>query len=591
MAEDKQPPLESNLQQSGKNDSSILPQWLIKLCRPSRMLWLGPLLGFMLSVPFLFSGFKLDDHLFKQQVIDKSLYIHRAVWDYFNWVSSDTEAAGYRERGIYLDWLTPDAFRFRPFRPLASIVHAFQFRFFGDSPWIMHIVLALLYALLIFLCAKLLTRFSLSSAAVGIGILIFAVDDTHSYSSASIMSYNTMLCCGFGLFALLMHDRWRQRKSNSGLMLSIAGFLLSLLSSEGGLAFMGYLLAYALFLEPGTWKKRAASLIPGVLVTAGYLVFYSIQHFGAKCFTAYLSPADEPWMSTLTVLSNTVVFTLSKILSLSPLTAVLQLTGAGGVVVAAVLLAIIAFIFRDFLVSNRTAAFFGTGMVLSIVPFTLGFISDRLLLWAGLGAAGLLGELFTSQSAKTGKPQRIFAKTLLVFNTVFSLILFIPTPFLALFSWDNGALALEKKVPSQNTVLLNSSNGFSFLYAPAIRCEKGKAWPEHFYYLYCGMDTLTVKRTGERTLLATPSKGWFPSEYERSRRPKQLYFKQGDTINLQLMTAVIEKASGDGRPLGVSFTFKRDFSEFAWMRWTKNGPEKCEAPAMGEEMRLFAPLF
>jgi hypothetical protein len=270
---------------------------------------------------------------------------------------------------------------------------------------------------------------------------------------------------------------------------------------------------------------------------------------------------------------------------------VLQITGIQGAVVAFVILAALIFIFRNFLMSNRTAAFFGTGMAISIIPFTLGFISDRLLLWAGLGAAGLLGELFTVQSARSGKPQRISAKTLLVFNTALSLMLFIPTPLLALFSWEKGAVALEKNVPKENTVFLNLSKGFALLYGPAIRCEKGGEWPAHFYNLYGGMDTVTIKRTGERTILAATTKGWFATQYERSRRPKQLYFEKGDSINLQLMTATIQEVTTDKRPLKVSFTFKKDLSEFVWMQWTKVGPQRCKLPEIGGEMRLFAPLF
>jgi len=57
------------------------------------------------------------------------------------------------------------------------------------------------------------------------------------------------------------------------------------------------------------------------------------------------------------------------------------------------------------------------------------------------------------------------------------------------------------------------------------------------------------------------------------------------------MTAVFEKVTADGRPISVSFNFKRDLSEFRWMKSTKNGPEKCELPPVGEEMQLVLPMF
>ena len=68
-------------------------------------------------------------------------------------------------------------------------------------------------------------------------------------------------------------------------------------------------------------------------------------------------------------------------------------------------------------------------------------------------------------------------------------------------------------------------------------------------------------------------------------------FKEGDVVDLQLMTATIEKVTSNNRPLVVNFTFKKDLAEFAWMKWTKKGPQVCELPSLGGETRLFATLF
>jgi hypothetical protein len=454
----------------------------------------------------------------------------------------------------------------------------------------MHIGLGLLYALTIVLCTRLLIGFSSTPVAAGIAMLLFAINDTHAYSVGWISAYNTVLCCMFGLIALLMHCHWRRRKSTLGLFLSVFAFLLSLLSSEGGLALMGYIVAYALFIEPGSWRKKTASIIPTTIIAIGYVLFYVIQDFGVKGSSTYLSPADDLWGTACAVLSNTAIMVVSEILSIPPVTVMFQFIGAAGVVIAVVLLVIMLFTLSSFLRSNRIVAFFGTGMVLSIIPFTLGGAQDRLLLWAGLGAAGLLGELFTSSAVTVVKLQRVSAKTLLFTNTVMSLIFFIPILYVYTV-FEVNAKALEKNSTSQNTIVLNTYGSFSFLYAPAIRSEKGGEWPEHFYYLYDGADTLTIKRASERTLLATTSKGWLATSAEQLSRSKYYPFSQGDTVKMKLMTAVIEDVSSDGRPISVRFTFEDDMRAFAWMKWTKNGPQRCELPAIGGEMRLVAPMF
>jgi hypothetical protein len=589
MPENNLPPPEAPLHQSVKNHSLVLPQWLITFSQPSRMLRLAPFLGFLLTAPSFFTGYFADDHFYRQHSIDKTIFNQRPVWDYFNFVSTDAETARFRERGI-LPWWTPDAFRLHFFRPITSVVHAFLFNSFGEAPWILHIGLALLYALLIFLCAKLLTRFSSNPVALGIGTLLFAIDDSHAYSAGWISAYNTMLGCIVGLSAILLYDRWRRIKSALGLALFVLAFFVALLCSEGAMGLMGYVVAYAIFIERGAWYKKLAVLVPGISIAVGYALFYSLRHLGVKASGAFLSPTDDLWGSVLGVLSNTIMLVPSQLLSFPPLAMMLQMAGPKGLVVAGVLLCVIIFIFRHFFFSNRIVAFFGVGMVLSVVPYALGGAQDRYLIWAGLGACGLLGELFALPVATLGTLQRISARILLFSNTVISLVFFIP--FLLFYSmFELSAPAFEKNVSTRNTVVLNGPLEVYFMYPPARRCANGDEWPQHFYYLYAGFDTVTIKRTGERALLAEISHGMFAKQGERLSRSKQFPFKQGDSVNLQLMTVVIEKVTPDGRPLKVSFMFKNDLTNFVWLRWTKKGPMKCAAPVMGEELRLFAPLM
>ena len=546
------------------------------------MLWLAPLLGFVLTLPSVLSGYVQDDHVYRQRSLDKTIHAKRPVWDSFNWLASDAEVTRYRERGVaQVTWWTPSTARTRFFRPAAALLHAVEFRFFGEAPWVMHVNRALLYALIVLLCVKLLARFSSTPVACGIACLIFAVDDVHAYSSGWIAAANTLLACVFGLFALLMHDRWRRDRSKTGLALSLVGFVLALLSSEGGLALLGYLVAYALFLESGGWKKRLASLAPAALVAAGYLVFYATQHLGVHGSFDYLSPTEDLGQTALIVLGGVVTGTLSQVLSIPAFAMILQM--AGGAIVAAVLLAAVIVVFRRFLRSSKTVAFFGTGMVLSIVPFTIGMMGDRLLLWAGLGAAGLLGELFATHTP-TAKLQRATAKTLLVTNTVVSLVFFIPTLFW-LAAIEKNIRKLEAVVTTEDTVMLNGST-IADNCAAAIRYEKHGRWPEHFYHLYNGLETMALRRTGERTLRATIPKGWFaPSLMSRGTRPRQVCFEPGRTFELELMTATIEEVTRDGRPRSVSFAFKKELSKLVWLESTMKGPKKIQVPALGEELR------
>lgn len=570
-------------QPSATSARGVSPGWLIRLCRPGRMLWLAPLLGFVLTLPSVLSGYVQDDHVFRQNSLQTTIYPRRAAWDYFHWQASAAEIAQYRERGIQqVTWWTPDTARSRFLRPLSSLLAAFEYSTFGQAPWLMHVDRALLYALIVFLAVKLLTRFSSSAAAGGIACLLFAIDDSHAYSSGWIASGNTLLTALFGLLALLMHDRWRRDHWLPGLALALVGFALSLLSSEGGLALLGYLAAYALFQDTGSWKQRVATLIPAALVAAGYLVVYFTQHLGIKGSFDWLSPTEDLWQTALVVVSGTLTGAVAQLTSIPMLALLLQGAGVWGPIVAALLLAALIVGFRRFLRSSKTVAFFGAGMLLSLMPFSVGMMGDRYLLWASLGGAGLMGELF-AVFVTTSRLQRIAAKTLLVTQVYVSLILFVPTLFW-LAAIENNIRKTEALVTSEDTVMLNGSL-IADNAAAGLRYENRGQWPEHFYHLYEGLDAMTVKRTGERTLLVTPDNGFFASSpISRGARPKELVFSQGQEFELQQMTATIEALTPDGRPASVSFAFKQDLSAFAWLEMAMNGPRTFQVPAVGEEV-------
>ncbi len=571
-------------EQSSTNPGPV-PPWLTKLCESPRMVWLAPLLGVLLTLPSVLSGMVQDDHLYRQHSLDQSIYIKRSAWDYFGWLTSNADVSHYREQALaQVTWWTPESARARFFRPLASLGHAFEFRFLGSSPWVMHVNRALLYGLLIYLCCKLFKRLSSVPAACGLACLLFAVDDTHAFTTGWISGLNTLLACAFGMLGLMMHDRWRKEGHWASLALSLASLLFGLLSSEVGLALYGYLAAYAVFLESGSPKQRLFSLAPATLLGVGYLVFYAAQDMGVKGSFDYVSPSNDPVQTLLTLLSGTLLGTLSQILSLSPFTLALQVMGPLGMAATIGLLAGLVWLYREFLASNRLVGFFALGMVLSILPFTIGMMGDRYLLWAGFGAAGLLGELFTVYTTPS-RLRRGVTKTLFLTNTVVSLLLFVPTLF-----WLNpiqGTIRqCEAAVTRQNTVLLNG-HPIAVMVAAAMRYEKGGEWPQHFYHFYDSIAPLNVERTGERSLLVTVPHGWFsPSLFNQARRPRELRFTKGQQFHLQLLTATIEETTLDERPRKVRFTFKRDLSDFAWLQWTMRGPKLWSVPELGKAVQV-----
>ena len=118
---------------------SSIKAWFTHLLKSKRVIWVAIILGTILSLPSIFSGYVADDHLLIQNTMSESIYPTRSNTDYFTMVSSENELSSMRERGIF-QWWTPNEFRINFFKPLSSLLHAFQFGLFPNSPWIMHII-------------------------------------------------------------------------------------------------------------------------------------------------------------------------------------------------------------------------------------------------------------------------------------------------------------------------------------------------------------------------------------------------------------------------------------------------------------------
>ena len=141
-----------------------------------------------------------------------------------------------------------------------------------------------------------------------------------------------------------------------------------------------------------------------------------MHQYGTEGSGIYLSPTGNIAGSIFIILKNILLLTVSQILSIPALSMLLDGIGPKGTVVAVILFFSIILIFRKFLTANNRVAFFGTGMILSLLPYTLGPPQDRLLIWSGLGAAGLLGKLSIGNKLITSKLQRI--STRILFSTL-----------------------------------------------------------------------------------------------------------------------------------------------------------------------------
>jgi len=126
------------------------------------------------------------------------------------------------------------------------------------------------------------------------GRVLYAIDDAHGMPVGWLANRNAVLAAFFGVSAISAHDRWRRGPAAWSGLLAALLLSLSLLSAEAGIATCAYLLAYAVFIEPGPWQRRLASLLPYAVILVAWRIAWTLQGYGVHGLGLYADPLHQP---------------------------------------------------------------------------------------------------------------------------------------------------------------------------------------------------------------------------------------------------------------------------------------------------------
>jgi hypothetical protein len=539
-----------------------------------------------LALPALRHGLQADDNVFLTLVSDG----HRP-W-YLFYFSPAAIASGV-EVGAFPWWSSP-SLTFEFLRPLASVMHWFEFTNFPHLPALMRALSILLYAATV-ACATLAYRELLPAAPAALAALLFAIDDGHAVPAAWISARNTQLAALFSVLALLLHLRGRRATTSWQTVLlscaSAGSTALALASGEAGIWALVYVFAAAIALEHRGVRSRMRGLWPHLAVTAAWLSVFTSRSYGLRGSGFYRSVS-----SPLEVLAQ-------GLLDLP-----LWLAGAfgpGHIDVAASmpqgparLLALpIAALFVACLVplvwTSRAARFFALAALGCIAPLFTTVPQDRLLVGASFGAFGLIG-LFIVETAHGAQPAvaRWGRRLHLGVHACLAPLLF---PLVASNPqlMQNTNLALTAAAPPGRDVVLIDSPAETLGYYAyhTLRAQapvRGGA-PRSLHQLYAGRSDLWLERIDERTLDVRAALGWGSTPYESFFASAHLMPAVGSKRRVGEMQISVLEADEQGRPMRVRFEFPDalEAPHRVWLTWHERGPVPWTPPPLGQ--RAFVP--
>jgi hypothetical protein len=571
---------------------------LVGLLTAPRAPLAAALLAFVLVSRVLRAGLIADDYFHRMVLLHRGAWVDGSpVRELFGFVPTRL-AAWMRDVG-YVPWWADPAIHIDLARPLTALTHVLDYALWPDRPALQHLHSLLWYALGVGLVAGLFRRLHGPGTAAGMAGLLFAVEEAHVVSAGWIANRNALLCLVFGVVCLLLHLEWRRSGAWRHLLLAAVALAVGLGCGEATLGAVAYVAAWQLTCEAGSWWRRLAALAPYGAVIVVWRLLYVAYGYGTQGSALYVDPGASPRAFAAVLVERWPLLLAAQWFQLPA--NVWILTSRGVQLYASALGAVLALglavLLWPLLRRERLARFWGVGMAASLVPVCGAFPMDRLLIFAGVGAFGLMALLFESCRTWPWEPpvpvtwRRRAAVVLLVLHgPVAAAITVFGASVLPLLGRPTSMGAAEApggpEVTDQTFVFVNG-NDFPVVYTHIVRTAMGAPAPRRMAQL-APLAASRLRREDPQTLVIAPAGGFLAAPFDRLLASPSRRFFAGESIDRPDYVAQVRSVTPDGRPQEVAFRFRRRLEDarLRWLYWDDGHIRDFPLPRVGETLEL-----
>jgi hypothetical protein len=510
-----------------------------------------------------------------------------------------------------LPWWSNNHLKAAFWRPITVLTQMLDYSLWPNQPSLMHAQSIFWFALMIASAALLYRQVMGATLAATLAALLYALDHSHALAVAWLASRNGILAGLFGILAILTHIRARQEQSTLLNFLSPIFLAISLLSAEAGIGTVAYLVAFALTLDRSGWKRGLLQLWPHFLVVVAWRIAWSAQGYGVFAMEdLYIDPGTAPLTFAQTLLVRAPIALLGQWSGIPP-EIHLGLSSRGVAIMWAAGLAsttAIVAVLYPLLRRSHITQFWALGMALATILICTTAPMNRQLIFVGLGAMGLMGQLFAA-ALRHHLPSITFvwwtARAAVIGALVLIHLILAPIALAITSRWPFGpdeVLATFHELPlvpepSHDLVFVNHPWPMEMLDLLSARAVDGDPLPRRARVLAPASTAVNIERTDERTLVVRPERGFMCLPGSRLGCSRKQPFEVGQTIpamNQTLappwMEATILEMTEDHRPAAVQFRFAvpLENESLQWLCWDDWRFREFHPPAIGQSVWLEA---
>lgn len=557
----------------------------------------------LVALPSLGFGFFIDDYMHLLTVEGKRPEMR--PWDVYRFTPGNApELQPLLDSGP-LPWYTLPNLKLRFCRPLSCATMALDFALFGHHAAGYHLH-SLLWYLALTASGMLLLRRSLPGALGVLTLLLFAVDEGHVLPVHWWSNRHAMVAATPALLGLVAHLRWREEGWKPGLPLSLLGYALGLLSGETALSVMAYLAAYELFAGPGSFRRRAACVLPGSLLAALYLAAYKVLGFGVYGSGIYIDPIAEPVAYLRGAPARFLALAAAQVFSL-PSEAATFVKGAYYPLALAGILSmvVIAVILRRLrpalsLEERRGLRWLLPGAMIATLPALATFPSGRLLLVPSLGAGAAVAVIIR-HAWRQRRGLTAYSRVAGALGMVFVVIHLLLTPFAFVLSpfvvrhMDGVMREIafkaevdESRISEQEVLVINAADPATGLYPVILRRCLDYPAPKAWRALTMAPHEFRITRTRRNRLEIEVIDGeLLVSEPEQLLRSVAFPVRPGDCVAMAGLTVTVLVCGEQGPTrLALDFPAPLEDPQYCFLVWRGRALRRFTIPAEGNSMVL-----
>ena len=531
----------------------------------------------------------------------------REPWDIFRFADPQFNRA-LQDAGIFLWWDDPQA-KLAFFRPLASLTHWVDHLLFPDSPALMHFHSVLWSALTFAGVIALYRRLIHPGWLLGMSVFLYVLDDARGWFTSWVAGRNTVVATALSVWVIWAHVRScqmaEQRGERARPYLALALFPLALLAGEGSVAALGYIAAYALFMDSRGPRRALLSMWPYGLVFGAWQIAYRALGYGVAHSGIYTHPITDPIGYAAHLIERGPVLILaqlggpwsdfwSSLFVFPTIRAVLY-------VAALSVIGVFAYLIWPVTKQSALVRFSLAGALLAILPAAATFPADRLLNWIGLGAAPAMASVIIHYLERLDTVHKRDRLGRIVAWNLVAIHLFVGPLSLtsrvrgndvlrSMIDRADAGMPKDASISERQVFFLNPPAAPLALYLPMMRAAKGEPRPERQLVLSVGTTPLTVRRIGPKALaLSAPaSPVWTPGSdllYGRDA-----HFAIGEERKVGDVRLKVTAVDDDGAPLSFEAHFEHtlDDERYLFLDWRGSTFGNFTPPALGESTVLAA---